>query len=73
MYYRVTRPMIENYGRWAYDNPKYLILNLALGGAYPVKINGVKFPYNGIPASTVDAIKAGKARVLVDWVKITKL
>lgn len=72
VFYRVTRPMIENYGRWAFDNPKFLILNLALGGAYPVKINGVKSPYNGIPESTVNAIKAGKAKVLVDWVKVTR-
>src|SRR5205807_1511303 len=52
--YRATRPMVEHFGRWAYDNPKYLILNLALGGAYPIKTNGVKSPYPGIPQSTVD-------------------
>lgn len=72
MYYRVTRPMIEAYGKWAFDTPKYLIANFALGGAYPAKTNGVKTPYNGMPQSTVDAIKSGKAKVLVDWVKITK-
>ena len=71
-YYRVTRPMIEAYGKWAFDNPKYLIVNFALGGAYPAKTNGVKSPYNGLPQSAVDLIKAGKAKVLVDWVKITK-
>jgi len=70
--YRATRPMIEHYGRWAYDNPKFLILNLALGGAYPVKTNMVKKPYPGIPESTFDAIKAGKGKVLVDWVRVTK-
>jgi beta-glucanase (GH16 family) len=70
--YRATRPMIENYGRWAFDNPKYLILNLALGGAYPFKTNGAKKPYNGLPESTVELIKAGKGKVLVDWVKVTK-
>jgi beta-glucanase (GH16 family) len=70
--YRATRPMIEHYGRWAYDNPKFLILNLALGGAYPIKTNGVKAPYPGIPEATVAAIKAGNARMLVDWVRITK-
>src|SRR5258708_16026206 len=26
--YRATRPMIEHYGHWAYDNPKLLIVNL---------------------------------------------
>lgn len=70
--YRATRPMIEHYGKWAYDNPKYIILNLALGGAYPVKTNGVKSPYNGIPESTVNLIKNNKARVLVDWVCVTR-
>lgn len=69
--YRATRPMIEHFGRWAYDNPKFLILNLALGGAYPVKTNGVKRPYHGIPESTARLIKDGKAKVLVDWVRIT--
>ena len=70
--YRATRPMIENYGRWAYDNPKFLILNLALGGAYPLKTNGVRAPYVGIPEPTVQLIRDGRARVLVDWVRITR-
>lgn len=73
MYYKVTRPMIENYGKWAFDNPKFLILNLALGGAYPAKINGVKNPYNGLPQATANLIKANKGKLLIDWVKITKL
>ena len=72
MYYRVTRPMIETYGKWAFDNPKYLIVNLALGGAYPAKTNGVKLPYYGFPESTLQLLKDGKGKVLVDWVKITK-
>jgi beta-glucanase (GH16 family) len=70
--YRVTKPMVEHYGKWAFDNPKYLILNLALGGAYPYKTNGVEEPYNGLPSSTVELIKSGKAEVLIDWVLITK-
>jgi beta-glucanase (GH16 family) len=70
--YRVTRPMVENYGRWAFDNPKYLILNLALGGGYPFKTNGVRSPYRGIPDSTVRLIKAGGGRMLVDWVRVTR-
>lgn len=71
--YRVSRPMVENYGKWAYDNPKYLILNLALGGAYPAKTNGIKKPYSGIPESTVQLIKDKKAKFMIDWVKITRL
>jgi len=70
--YRVTRPMVEHYGKWAFDNPKFLILNFALGGAYPYKTNGVEKPYNGIPESTVQLIKDGKAEVLIDWVLIKK-
>ena len=67
--YRVTRPMVEHYGEWSYDNPKYLILNFALGGAYPFKTNGVEEPYNGLPQATVDKIKSGDVAMLVDWVR----
>lgn len=70
--YRATRAMVEHYGRWVYDEPKFLILNLALGGAYPVKTNGVKAPYPGIPESTVERIRSDRARVLVDWVRVTR-
>jgi beta-glucanase (GH16 family) len=70
--FRVTRPMAEHYGKWVFDNSKFLILNFALGGAYPVKINGVKEPYNGLPEKTVEAIKNNSSRMLVDWVKIVK-
>lgn len=70
--YRVTRPMVEFYGPWAFDNNKYLILNCALGGIYPFKTNGVEQPYKGIPETTVQLIKGNGARMLVDWVKVTK-
>lgn len=70
--FRVTRPMAEHYGKWVFDNPKFLILNFALGGAFPVKVNGVKEPYFGLPASTVELIKKNQSRMLVDWVKITE-
>jgi beta-glucanase (GH16 family) len=68
--YRVAKPDVEKYGRWAYDNPKHLILNLALGGGYPHGVNKAETPYFGIPQSTVDAIKAGKGDVIVDWVRV---
>ncbi len=68
--YRATRPMVEHYGRWVYDKPQYVILNFALGGAYPFKTNGIKAPYNGLPAETVDRIKAGAIRMEVDWVRV---
>jgi beta-glucanase (GH16 family) len=70
--FRVTRPMVEHFGKWVFDNPKFLILNFALGGAYPVKINGAKQPYNGMPASTVELIKNNQSKMWVDWVKITR-
>jgi beta-glucanase (GH16 family) len=70
--YTVTRTMVEHYGRWAFDNAKFIILNFALGGGYPAGVNGIKAPYYGMPASTVTKIKAGDAKVLVDWVLVTK-
>ena len=70
--FRVTRPMVENFGRWAFDKPMFILLNFALGGGYPAKINGVREPYFGLPAETVQAIQRGEARMLVDWVKVTK-
>jgi len=71
--YRATRAMVEHHGRWSYDNPKYLILNLALGGGYPVSVNGARTPYPGLPAATVAQIQRGAATVLVDWVRVTAL
>ncbi|TSD67487.1 glycoside hydrolase family 16 protein [Inquilinus sp. KBS0705] len=70
--YNVTKAMVEKYGRWAFDNPKFLILNLALGGGFPNAVNKVKEPYYGIAQSTVDKIKAGNATVYVDWVLVTR-
>jgi len=70
--FRVTRAMANHYGPWSFDNDKYLILNFALGGAYPVKINGVKEPYYGLPSSTVDFIKRGQTKMYVDWVRVTQ-
>jgi beta-glucanase (GH16 family) len=70
--YTVTRAMVEHYGRWAYDNPKYIILNFALGGGYPFGVNKVTTPYYGLPQSTVNKVKQGQAQMLVDWVLVTK-
>ena len=69
--YRVTRPMAQFFGPWVFDNEKYLILNLAVGGVYPFKTNGVETPYYGLPQETVDRIRSGDARVLIDWVEVT--
>jgi hypothetical protein len=71
--YEATRAMIEKYGRYAYDNPKYVIFNLALGGAYPMSVNKEPGPpYPGLPEATVQLIKDGKAKMLVDWVRVTQ-
>ena len=71
-YYTVTKKMVEPYGPWAFNIPKHLILNFAVGGSYPGGVNNIKEPYLGVPAETVDAIKEGRIKMLVDWVRITK-
>jgi beta-glucanase (GH16 family) len=70
--YTVTRLDVQRYGAWAFDNPKFIILNLAVGGGYPNGVNKVTWPYFGLPASTVQRIDAGEAKVLVDWVLVTR-
>ena len=68
--YRATRAMVEHYGKWNFDNAKYVILNFALGGAYPFKTNGIEKPYQGMPEATVEKIKRGEVAMLVDWVRV---
>jgi beta-glucanase (GH16 family) len=68
--YRVTRPMVEHYGKWVFDTPKHVILNFALGGAYPFKTNGIAKPYNGLPAVTVERIRKGEIGMEIDWVRV---
>ena len=72
MMFRVTKEMANHYGKWSFDNSKFLILNFALGGAFPVKINGIKKPFYGMPESTLDLIKQQKATMTVDWVRVTQ-
>ena len=68
--YRVTRAMVEHYGKWVFDNPEHVIVNFALGGAYPIKNNGVKAPYPGLPHATAERIKRGELSMEVDWVRV---
>jgi len=70
--YRVTKEMVERHGRWAFDNGKFLILNLALGGTYPKSVNKADAPYPGLPETTVRAIKSDEPKILVDWVRVTR-
>ena len=72
VYYEVTKAMVEAHGPWAFDNPKHLIVNLAIGGGYPQAVNKVTSPYPGLPQETVDQITAGGVVMLVDWVRITR-
>lgn len=70
--YRVTRPMTDFFGPWVFNDNKFLILNFALGGTYPFKINGVQTPYYGIPDQTVRMIEKNQIKVAVDWVRVTR-
>ncbi len=71
--YRVMRRDIANYGPPdAQDAPKYVIVNFALGGEYPAGVNKVKAPYLGLPDTSVTLIKNGRARVLVDWIRVKR-
>lgn len=72
VYYEVTKADVEKHGRWAFDNPKHVIVNLAIGGGYPQAVNKVDRPYPGLPQETVDQIKADDVTMLVDWVRITR-
>lgn len=70
--YRVTKPMVDFFGPWVFDNHKYLILNFALGGTYPFKTNGVRSPYYGIPEETVQRIAKNEVKLVVDWIKVSR-
>ncbi len=66
--FRVNRPMVDFRGAWVFDHEMYLVLNVAVGGTYPFKINGTRSPYYGVAEETVDAIRR-TGELLVDWVK----
>ena len=68
--YRVTRETIEARGAWAFDNPKYVILNFALGGNYPKSVNLVDGPYPGLSPAAINLIAQDQARFVIDWVKV---
>ena len=34
LHYTVTRSEVEKYGKWAFDQPFYIVLNLAVGGTF---------------------------------------
>lgn len=57
-------------GKWVFDHNQYVILNLALGGAYPAGWNKVTSPYWGLPQSSVDRVAQGGVRAEIDWVRV---
>ncbi|MFK4264126.1 discoidin domain-containing protein [Streptomyces milbemycinicus] len=66
-----TRNKLESTrGQWVFDRNQYVILNLALGGAYPAGWNQVTTPYWGLPQSSVDKIAAGGVQAEIDWVRV---
>ncbi|GAB2632782.1 discoidin domain-containing protein [Streptomyces capparidis] len=66
-----TRNKLESTrGQWVFDRNQYVILNLALGGAYPAGWNKVTSPYWGLPQSSVDRIAAGGVQAEIDWVRV---
>ncbi len=70
--YSVTQSMTSRYGKWAFDNNKFLIVNFAVGGVYPANVNGIREPYYGLAPATLDLIRNNKAKMWVDWVKVTR-
>jgi len=70
LFYRVTKPMIQFFGDWVFDNPEYVILNQAVGGVYPFKTSGIRSPYYGLSQQALNNIKNGEAKYIIDWVRV---
>ncbi|NED87885.1 family 16 glycosylhydrolase [Streptomyces sp. SID11233] len=68
---KTSRQKLESTrGQWVFDHNQYVILNLALGGAYPAGWNKVTEPYWGLPQSSVDRVAQGGVKAEIDWVKV---
>ncbi|WP_445277171.1 discoidin domain-containing protein [Streptomyces sp. DSM 41033] len=68
---RTSRRKLESTrGKWVFDHNQYVILNLALGGAYPAGWNQVTQPYWGLPQSSVDRVAQGGVKAEIDWVRV---
>ena len=65
----VSKSQVTSRGAWVYDKPLFIILNLAVGGAYPQGVNGASSPYPGVPQSTADLIRNSPQTMEVDWVR----
>jgi beta-glucanase (GH16 family) len=53
-FYTYTKPAVANYTNWPFDQPFYLILNLALGGSWG-GTDTAQFPGNGIDNAALPA------------------
>ncbi len=56
-------------GKRVLDHDQYVILDLALGGAYPAGWNKVTQPCRGLPQSSVDRVAQGGVKAQTDWVR----
>ena len=66
-----TRNTLESArGECVFDHDQYVVLDLALGGAYPAGWSKVTAPYLGLPQSSVDRIAGGGVRAEVDSVRV---
>ena len=65
-----TKAEVNQYGTYVYDHPFYIILNLAIGGAYPQGQNGATSPYPGVPQSTANLVAQTPQTMEVDWVRV---
>ncbi|HEX8628638.1 MAG TPA: LamG-like jellyroll fold domain-containing protein [Catenuloplanes sp.] len=63
--------LARGYG-WAFDDPQFLLLNVALGGDYPARYHPGQ-AYRGLPPATIDLIRKGGGRTLIDWVRVDRL
>jgi hypothetical protein len=68
-----TRNKLESIrGPWVFDHNQYVILSLALGGAYSAGWNQVTTPYRGLPQSRVDKVAVGGVQAETDWVRSSR-
>ncbi len=73
LYFLVARDNIAALGPWVFNNPKHILLNVALGGIYPHTVNNIRVPHLGLPEETIQLLRQDEVKMLVDWVKVTAL
>ncbi len=73
LYFQVSKEKITSLGPWVFDNPKHILLNVALGGIYPFTVNHIRAPHLGLAEETIQLIRQDEIQMLVDWVKVTAL